>query len=611
LRPSIPGIELGEIVGRGASSVVYAAVQQPFGRTVAVKILSIPGRSDVADALFATECRMLGRLDSHPDIVTVFDAGTTGDGDPYLVMEHLPGGTLAQRLRDRGRMAPDEVLPIAIRLCGALATAHRNGIVHGDVKPQNVLWSAADLPALADFGIARLRSTTMSTGIAVFTPLHAAPELFDGRRPTEVTDVYGLGSTIFELLDGRPAAGEDGETPLTVVGRIARRECRSLDPDVVPAPLVEVVERAMAYEPDDRYPTVEEMGAALQDVERALGLPPTRMVILDLPETTPASALDSVDRATSPPDDGAGRVAERQVAAGTVPPPGSTIHPITDGRGPRRGMRSGLLVAGAAIVVLAIGAVIVLSRGSDGEAAPTSTSTTTTVAPTPGVEERGDEAPGLQPDVTYAVEDAADTTPALDQALADLDAIAAPIGGAEQSVEGDLFKIASTPATVRYKTYHERTPPYCVGFMSRPMTVTGQWSRLWAPDPATFVSLVVLDFDETSEADEAYVALSLGQQPDADECFGFRKEWGVEDYDQLDIRRSDVPLVGLTDATRSNTFLRPAGPDYPGYLYSVAGIVQRDTTLVVFVVLTKPERQQIDPAALSQFLGNVLARLPG
>jgi serine/threonine protein kinase len=608
---SIPGIELGEVIGRGASSVVYAGVQLRFGRTVAVKVLQVPGRDEVAAALFATECQMLGRLDSHPDIVTVYDAGTTSDGDPYLVMEHLPGGTLARRLREKGRMAPDEVLPLAVRLSGALETAHRNGIVHGDVKPQNVLWSAADLPALADFGIARLRSTTMSTGIAVFTPLHAAPELFDGRTPTALTDVYGLGSTLFELLDGRPAAGDDTDTPLTVVGRIARRECRSLDPEMVPAPLVDVVERAMAYEPEDRFPSVDELGEALRSVERELGLPPTRMVVLDLPETTPTTATDVADRPTFPPEGepaSAGLLLGPSGAGTGPPPPGSADVPITDGASRRRGPRSALLVAVAAVVILAVGTVVLLSRDSDRDLAmgATTTSTTTTEAPP------NSQYPAVQPDVTFNVPDASNTTPALEQALTDLDTIAAPIGGARDVIVNTALLVdGTTPAKLRYKSYHEKAPPYCAGFLTNPLTLTGQWGRLWAPEAGSFVALTVYDFADAQQAREGFVALALGQQPPADECHGFREKWGVEDYGQLDISSTDVPLPGLEKSAHYTTFLRPAGPAYPAYLSAQAGVVQQDATLVVFVVMTTAERGQVDPAAIAQFLNNVLARLPG
>ena len=552
---------------------------------------------------------MLGRLDSHPDIVSVFDAGTTSEGDPYLVMEHLPGGTLAQRLRAEGRMPAEEAVPIAIRLAGALATAHRNRIVHGDLKPQNVLWSAADMPALADFGIARLRSTTLSTGTAaVFTPLHAAPELFDGHRPTELTDIYGLGSTLFELLDGRPAAGDDADTPLTVVGRIARRERRSLDPDVVPASLIGVVDRAMAYEPADRYQSVEEMGAALQAVERELGLPPTRMVVLDLPDTAPTPIPDSQDGTGDAADGG-------DHAAGEPDRP--TIPPDADaaeaGGADRPGRRRLLVGAVVSLVVAAVvGGGALLLRDPDGVAsAPTSTdpiadgNTSTTYLDV-------DEQPyGLQPRVTYDVRNAPDTTPGLNEALSDIDAIAAPLGTPTGALEGKVFDIGRTPATLRYRTFHPRWLPGCKGFTTNPITLVGRWHKMFQTDADTLVSLAVLDFATEEQADEAYVALSIGQGPPVEDCTGFNEGWGVADWSELDIDHQDASLLGLDKTARFNNFQSQGStPEFPMYLNSFTGVVQRDATLIAFAVLTTARKGPTDPAPVAAMLDNVLSRLP-
>ena len=215
------GVVVEGIVGRGASSIVYVGVQSRFNRRVAIKVLDVGGQSSLVRQLFVNECRTLGRLTPHPNIVTVFDGAVTPDGSPYLVMEYLPGGTLADRLRQSGPFDPTDVLRIGVVLCGALQTAHDALVIHGDVKPQNVLWTHSDEPALADFGISRMvtSSSSGSTRMPVLTPLHAAPELFDGASVSVASDIYELGSTLFELLEGRPAAGTDADSPMTIVKR--------------------------------------------------------------------------------------------------------------------------------------------------------------------------------------------------------------------------------------------------------------------------------------------------------------------------------------------------------------------------------------------------------
>ena len=275
-------MRIDRVLGRGASSVVYLGTQTRFGREVAVKVLDLPGQPELEETLFVNECRTLGRLTPHPNIVTVFDAGLCDDGRPYLVAEYLPGGTLAQRLEDTGPLPADEVLRIGVRLCGALQTTHLHGIIHGDLKPQNVMTGRSGEPALADFGVSRFLSTAgASTRLPALTPLYAAPELFDGSGPSPGTDIYGLGSTLFELLDGRPALGEPGDSPLLIVGRLSRGERRELDRTVVPGPLADLIEDATATDPGTRPASAQEFGDRLRALQRAAGSTVDEMVVFD------------------------------------------------------------------------------------------------------------------------------------------------------------------------------------------------------------------------------------------------------------------------------------------------------------------------------------------
>jgi hypothetical protein len=218
---------------------------------------------------------------------------------------------------------------------------------------------------------------------------------------------------------------------------------------------------------------------------------------------------------------------------------------------------------------------------------------------------------GLQPDVTYDVRDAPDTTPGISEALSDIGAIAAPLGTATGTLEGKVFDIGRTPATLRYRTFHPRWLAGCKGFTTRPLTLVGRWHKVFQTDADTLVSLAVLDFAEEEQADEAYVALSIGQGPPVEECTGFDEGWGVADRSELDIDHQDAPLLGLDKTARFNTFQsQGASPDFPMYLHSFTGVVQRDATLIAFAVLSTAQRGPADPAPVAAMLDNVLARLP-
>ena len=172
----------------------------------------------------------------------------------------------------------------------------------------------------------------------------------------------------------------------------------------------------------------------------------------------------------------------------------------------------------------------------------------------------------------------------------------------------NLLKLKRTPATLRYQAFNPAGTPGCAGFMSRPVTVTGIWDRLttWRD---LLASTTVIDFATAAQADEAFVAFSLGQSPSSDECTGFNDDFGVKDHDQLDVTHQDPPLVGLPDGLRYNVWLKPAGAEYPQYRFGLAGVVQRDRTLVLFGVLSTAEVGPPDVAATSAVLGNVLSRL--
>jgi serine/threonine-protein kinase len=257
-------------IARGGMATVYEAVDTRLERPVAVKVMH-PGLAadDGAVERFTREARASARL-AHPGVVAVFDQGTDGD-DVFLVLEHVRGRTLRALLRERGRLAPREALDVLEPVLGALGAAHRAGLVHRDVKPENVLLADDGRVKVADFGLARAASTGTTGGALVGTVSYLAPELVERGVADARSDVYSAGVVLFELLTGtRPFAGE---TPIQVAYRHVH--------DDVPAPSTRVpglhpaldalVRRATSRDPDGRPADAAALLREVAAVRRRLG----------------------------------------------------------------------------------------------------------------------------------------------------------------------------------------------------------------------------------------------------------------------------------------------------------------------------------------------------
>lgn len=252
---------------------VWLAEDLRLGRWVALKVLhdSLTGGFDPeAVAAFEREARVVARL-QHPNVVSVFDAGEF-DGRRYIVTEYVHGYTLRQLIETHGRLPEAEVVRLGRQVAAALAYAHRQGVVHGDVKPENILVNETGIAKLTDFGVAETLTRTLTPAQAadlLGTIAYLAPEVIQGERPTPAADQYALALTIFEAAAGR--LPWSGSSPAAVAGqRLARPAppLRAFAP-AVSSGLEAVVARALAIMPAERFPSLEAFEAALAGVRPA------------------------------------------------------------------------------------------------------------------------------------------------------------------------------------------------------------------------------------------------------------------------------------------------------------------------------------------------------
>jgi len=331
--------EIVRELGTGGTATVFEATDRVLSRTCAVKLLADVGQGKAADTRrerLRTEAMALATLD-HPRVVRVYDLGEH-EGQPFLAMEYVEGGSLADRLLSEGPMRPAQAVDRLLEVLDALTAAHEAGIVHRDVKPHNVLLRGDGTAALCDFGIARQEERSHTrTGVALGSVDYMAPEQrVDARRVGPAADIYGAGCTLYHLLTA--------ETPVDLY----LSPSHSPRWEGVPAPLRDVVRQATAVDPSDRYQGAEDMAAALTGRREAVAsLPPRRFVP---PAGTPPPVPTRQDVTA---DDAAGKLVvvgtrEREGRDGRV---GAAEYRWAEG-GARVGRSS--VVIGAVLVILLV-----------------------------------------------------------------------------------------------------------------------------------------------------------------------------------------------------------------------------------------------------------------
>ena len=289
-------------LGQGGMGSVYLAKDLSLGRRVAIKMLSAQ-LTDNAElvARFEREARMMARLD-HPNLVPVYAVGRR-EKTPFIVMKFLEGLSLGDYLVEHGRLSPEDAMPIVQQLAEGLQFVHDNGVVHRDLKPANVFVSPSGHVTLLDLGVARDTEQNMTrTGMLVGTPRYMSPEQILGKRVEHTSDLYSLGTLVFELLTGAPVF--EGESDFSLM----KAHVDQAPPDLasmvsVPPEVNEVLQKALAKDPAARFQSAREfasaLGNAVRDVTRARA--PTR---------PPSTVSRPLSRATPAP-----------VPKGPTPPP--------------------------------------------------------------------------------------------------------------------------------------------------------------------------------------------------------------------------------------------------------------------------------------------------
>lgn len=281
--------QLGDLVGSGGMADVYRATDPVLDRIVAVKLLR-SSSSPYGDerVRFAAEARTLAALD-HPGLVTLLDAGIL-DEHPYLVMQFVDGPSLSQVIRAAGPLDPARVAGIGGQIAEALAYAHRQGVVHRDVKPGNILVAAHDRALLTDFGIARLVGDTAGqtkTGDTIGSPAYLSPEQVSGDPFTEAVDVYSLGLVLLEGLTGQRAYSG---TP--VEAALARLAAAPAIPTSLNADWRDLLGQMTRRDPAER-PTALEVAATLNS---AFTAEPLAERVIDLDAETGAFDISEAER---------------------------------------------------------------------------------------------------------------------------------------------------------------------------------------------------------------------------------------------------------------------------------------------------------------------------
>lgn len=361
----IAGLGPAEVIGEGGNAFVYRSRQESLDRDVAVKVLK-RASDEGTQRRFSREQRAMGRMSQHDGMVTVYESGINGAGEPYLVMPLLPG-SLQDDIESQGRLPWAEAVDVISNVATTVHFAHQDGLVHRDLKPANLMRSTTGRPLVADFGISRIldAGVSMQSTVLTLTPAFSPPEALAGEDAGPTTDVYALGATLYALIEGHPPF-VDAVTSTNLLALMRR-----ISEDPVPAITVDapdwindVIAAAMAKDPTERISSADQLATLLRS--SGTGRPAGNGTPMAQPSTS--GAASTIISGGHTPDEG--------VDPSPHPAPALSV----DASKQRRmWLRLGVAAGGIAIVLAAI---FVVTSDGGGDSVPVADADTTVLRET-------------------------------------------------------------------------------------------------------------------------------------------------------------------------------------------------------------------------------------
>ena len=369
----IDGISEVEEVARTENTTTYRVRDTGTGQLVQLTVVDAAGLAPESIERFGQGQRVLAEISSHPNLLTVLGTSRTASGDPFVVTDIPSATTLASRLGGSPPITGPEVLRMSVRIAGALESAHRGGVVHGDFRPENVALAGNGEPMVTEVGLSTLTGSAVGHTDDPSRLEHVSPEVLDGGAPTPASDQYSLAAAMFRLLAGEAAfVRPDDTSVIPVIKRIATEPAPDLKSKGVPPAAAEAVNKALSKTPAERFPNLQAFARALQQAEVALSLPVTDLTVL-----TPAAPLPT-SWATPAPGGSAAPTpapASTPVAAPAPVPPPTSAAPSA-----AKKSRTPVFVGIAVVAVIAIVAAILLTRGGSDKKVSAASSSSSSAA---------------------------------------------------------------------------------------------------------------------------------------------------------------------------------------------------------------------------------------
>ena len=271
----LEGFEPISRLGGGGFGDVWLARQTNVDRQVAIKVGHSAIQDETIKLRFDRECKALGRLSGHPNIVDVYTAGSLKDGRPYLVLEYIDGGTLWQRLK-KSPIPEPELAAIGAQMASALNEAHSSGVLHRDLKPENILIRSSGEAVLGDFGIARLHDGANTTSAAITASVaYAAPEILSGKRATVASDLYGIGVCLLAaVFRSVPFVQKTDESIHPIINRVLSDRPPDVRRHGISEGLAALIDRLLAKDPAIRPASAAALIHEFEALQRAAALAP-------------------------------------------------------------------------------------------------------------------------------------------------------------------------------------------------------------------------------------------------------------------------------------------------------------------------------------------------